>query len=51
MLFFCQVYACTSLGRPRRGWVDNIRTDLQEVGLGMLTGLGWPRIGAGGGRL
>jgi len=21
------------LGRPRRRWVDNIRTDLQEVGL------------------
>jgi len=20
------------LGRPRRGWVDNIRMDLQEVG-------------------
>ena len=22
----------TPLGRPRRRWVDNIRTDLQEVG-------------------
>jgi len=22
------------LGRPRRRWVDNIRTDLQEVGCG-----------------
>jgi hypothetical protein len=22
------------LGRPRRKWVDNIRTDLQEVGYG-----------------
>ena len=40
------------LGRPRRRWVDNIRMDLQEVGCGgMWTGLGWPRIGTGGGRL
>ena len=23
-----------SLGRPRRRWADNIRTDLQEVGCG-----------------
>ena len=38
------------LGRPRRRWVDNIRMDLQEVGC-MWTGLGWPRIGTGGGRL
>jgi len=37
------------LGRPRRRWVDNIRKDLQEVG--MWTGLGWPRIETGGGRL
>jgi len=37
------------LGRARRRWVDNIRTDLQEVGI--WTGLGWPRIGTGGGRL
>ena len=22
------------LGRPRRRWVDNIRTDLQDVGCG-----------------
>ena len=36
------------LGRPRRRWVD-IRMDLWEVG--MWTGLGWPRIGTGGGRL
>jgi len=33
------------LGRPRWRWVDNIWMDLQEVGLG------WPRIGTGGGRL
>ena len=39
------------LGRPRRRWVDNIRMDLQEVGVDMWTGLGWPRIGTGGGRL
>jgi len=39
------------LGRPRRRRVDNIRTYLQEVGCGcILTGLGWPRIGTGGGR-
>ena len=43
----------TPLGRPRRRWVDNIRMDLQEVGCGYgdWTGLGWPRIGTGGGRL
>jgi hypothetical protein len=35
------------LGRPRRRWVDNIRTDLQ----GIWTGLGWPRIETCGGRL
>ena len=37
------------LGRPRRRWVDNIRMDVRDVG--MWTGLGWPRIGTGGGRL
>jgi len=37
------------LGRPRRRCVDNIRMDLQEVD--MWTGLGWLRIGTGGGRL
>ena len=39
------------LGRPRRRWVDSIRMDLQEGDVGMWTGLGWPRIGTGGGRL
>ena len=39
------------LGRPRRRWVDNIRMDLQEVDVGIWTGLGWPRIETGGGRL
>ena len=38
------------LGRPRRRWVDKIMMDLQEVGC-MWTGLGWPGIGTGGGRL
>ena len=37
------------LGRPRSRWVDNIRMDLEDVG--MWTGLGWPRTGTGGGRL
>ena len=37
------------LGRPRRKWVYNIRTDLRDVGI--WTGLGWPRIETGGGRL
>ena len=32
------------LGRHRRRWVDNIMMDLQEVGCGIWTGLGWPRI-------
>ena len=36
------------LGRPRRRWVSNIRTDLQEVGCGYMGG---PRIETGGGRL
>jgi hypothetical protein len=27
------------LGRPRRRWEDNIKTDLQEVGCGIWTGL------------
>ena len=32
------------LGRPRRRWVDNIKSDLQEWDVGIWTGLGWPRI-------
>jgi hypothetical protein len=36
------------LGRPRRRWEDNIKMDLQEVGLGAWTGLIWLRIGTGG---
>jgi hypothetical protein len=38
------------LGRPRRRWEDNIKTDLQEVG-GVETGLSWLRIETGGGDL
>ena len=38
------------LGRPRCRWGD-IRMDLQEVGWGIWTRLGWPRIETGGGRL
>jgi hypothetical protein len=39
------------LGRPRRKWEDNIKMDLQEVGVGAQTGLMWLRIGTGGGLL
>ena len=28
------------MGRPRRSWVDNIRTDLQEVGCGYVDWIG-----------
>jgi hypothetical protein len=35
------------LGRPRCRWKDNVRMDLQEVGYGVWTGLGWLRIGGG----
>jgi hypothetical protein len=41
-----------TLGRPRRRWENNIRMDLQEVEFGCVwTGLGWLRIGTGGGLL
>jgi hypothetical protein len=39
------------LGRPRRRWDDNIRMDLQEVGVWSVDWIGWLRIGIGGGRL
>jgi hypothetical protein len=29
-----------TLGRPRRRWADNIRTDLQEVGCGYMDWIG-----------
>ena len=35
------------LGRLRRRWEDNIRMNLQGVGLGAWTGLMWLRIGTG----
>ena len=41
----------TSLGRPRRRWEDDIKMDLQEVGIGLWTGSRWLRIGTGGGHL
>jgi len=28
------------LGRPRRGWVDNVKMDLQEVGCGYMDWIG-----------
>jgi hypothetical protein len=37
------------LGRPRHRWEDNIKMDLQEVGLVGWTGSSWLRIGTGGG--
>jgi len=37
------------LGRPRRRWDDNIKMDLQEVGV--RTGSSWLSIGTGGGHL
>ena len=39
------------LGRRRLRWVDTIRMDLQKWDVGIWTGLGWPRIEKGGGRL
>jgi hypothetical protein len=39
------------LGRPRRRWEDNIKMDLQEVGVVVGTGWSWPRIGTGVGHL
>ena len=39
------------LGRPRRRWVDNIRMDIRRWNVGIWTGMGWPRIEIGGGRL
>ena len=36
------------IGRPRHRWENNIKIDLQEVGLEAWTGLIWLRIGTGG---
>jgi hypothetical protein len=32
------------LGRPRCRWVDNIKTDLEEIGWGLFTVMFWLRI-------
>jgi len=40
-----------SFGRLRRGWEDNTKMDLQEVGCGVWTGLIWLRTWKGGGHL
>ena len=37
------------LGRPRRRWEDNIKMNVQEVGV--WTGSSWLRIGTDGGHL
>jgi hypothetical protein len=40
------VYVTSSpLGRPRRRWVDNIRTDLQEMGCGYMDWIGLAQDG------
>ena len=36
------------LRSPRHNWDDNIKMDIQEVGLGAWTGLIWLRKGTGG---
>jgi hypothetical protein len=37
--------------KPRRKWEDSIKMDLQELDGEAWTGLIWPRIGTGEGRL
>jgi hypothetical protein len=37
-----------TLGRSRHSWEDNLKIDLQEVGVGVWPGSSWPRIGKGG---
>jgi hypothetical protein len=39
------------LGRPRRGWEDNIKMDLQEVGCGAMGLIDLAQGRAGGGLL
>ena len=39
-IFICGLPRKEPLGRPRRRWVDNIRTDLQEVGCGYVEWIG-----------
>ena len=40
-------YGKRPFGRPRRRWEDNIKMDLQELGV-VGTGCSWLRIGTGG---
>jgi len=40
-----------ALGKPRRRWENNIKLDLQEVGVRAWSGSNWLRIGTGGGHL
>ena len=35
------------LGSPRYSWENDIKIDLQDVGMGLWTGLSWLRIGTG----
>jgi hypothetical protein len=39
------------LGRSNHSWEDNIKIDIQQVGLCEWTGLSWFRIGTVGGHL
>jgi len=39
------------LGRPRRRWEYNFKMDFRKWVVGVWTGLGWLRIGTGGGQL
>jgi hypothetical protein len=39
------------IGKSRCTWEDNIKLDLQEVGMAEWTGSSWFRIGTGGGHL
>jgi hypothetical protein len=39
------------LGRPTRAWEDNIKMDIKDIGVRVLTGSIWLRIATGGGLL
>ena len=39
-LLFINMHVRRPLGRPRLRWLDNIRTDLQEVGCGYIDWIG-----------
>jgi hypothetical protein len=39
------------LGRPKRGWMDNIKIDLREIGWGDMGWIVWLRIGTNEGLL